>query len=82
MDNGAADRELWDSDEDMPSLGPCTTPATSSASWIPVGRGEARADLEAIVQQLKAAWAGRYAYRIDRSAEDGSADYQLFVRHL
>ena len=82
MDNCVADHDIGDSDEDLPVLGTGPIGDASVTPWIPIGRGERRADLEEVVARLRVLWAERYAYRIAVSAGGSKEQYQLLVRHL
>jgi len=56
--------------------------AIENSEWIPIGRAEQAEELERMIQALKARWARRYHYRIQRAAtSDDIADYELYLRH-
>ena len=53
------------------------------ASWIPIGRGAKRAELEDIIAELKKRWEERYDYRIEEG-EKASEElpFRLYLKHL
>ncbi len=82
MDNCVADHDIGDSDEDLSVLGTRPLGDELVTPWIPIGRGEKRADLEEVVARLRVLWVERYAYRIAVTASGSKEQYQLLVRHL
>lgn len=49
--------------------------------WIPIGKGDARPQLEQVVEMLKKRWAKRYVYRIEEDDDAEAEPYRLLVKH-
>ncbi len=51
-------------------------------NWIPIGKGDERAELEKVVETLKKRWQERWHYKIEEAASDvDSGTFQLLVAH-
>ena len=56
--------------------------AIDSTEWIPIGQSADAEELEQIISTLKARWASRYSYRIERcEGRDDAPPYELLLKH-
>ena len=53
----------------------------SEQSWIPIGRGRVKDDLEKIIETLKEKWTERYDYRVQEEESNPDEPFQLLIKH-